>query len=433
MRTPERILRQDPPTDGMEKAIEAFRFSPGRERAARRAWPALAGLATALSIGGLALRLSAPTAEASPLARIAQAERDAPRYALTIRNEENRVWLRIWREGVRSRMTFDPGDPKFHETGYDGKRMWTIMGDPGVAVVQSDLTPFRPPLQKIEEYRGRIVRNEKNDDGSRILVIQRAASSTSILQRDTIRTDSSYRPIRVVHEYFRKGRWTFGGSEVRDYTSPIAPETFAFHPPKGFEVYDIDGGRARLTEGLKNGPTRTMSGVTVRLAGVLQDRSGTLTVVYSGGGTPLPDAPALARWNGGTYPGAAVVGTAPDPRAGKPIGIDGMRFPGRVFRATKGTLIAATTEPYVRIGGVDVRLLIFKLPKLPRNSARRLRLTLPVVANGLVRTVGSVRGTGISKGGATFDTTTIPSFGGEEIYRLPNVKRSGYAIGLRRP
>ena len=430
MRTPESILRDDPPTDGIEAAVLAFRY-PSSHRA--RPWPAAAGLATALAVGAVALRLGMTPAEASPLARIAAAERNAPRCTLSLAEADGRVWLQAWQEGAKSAMRADPNGPQGTSTGYDGKRMWIAMNGTHVAIIQSELTPFRPSLlQKIADYHGRVVRTSEGENGRKTVVVERAASPTSLLQRDTILADRQDRPVSVTHEFFKAGRWAPGGRELRDYDTPIPARTFEFHPPKGYEVYDIDANRARLVEGLRHGPTRTVGGVTARLAGVLQDRGGNLTAVYTGGATPMPDAKALAVCQGIGYEGEAVVGRAPDPRAGKSIGVGGLRFPGRVFRPKQGVFVEATPEPYMSLGGVAVRLVLFKLPKVSGNPARRLRLTLPILAQGKARNVGAVRGGGVPKGTATFDIVTIPSNGGEEIYRLPNVKRAAYAIPLAR-
>ena len=434
MKTPESILRSVTPTDGIERAVAAFRYVPPYPIVKPRRWSAVAGLATALAVVGVALRLGTPEAVASPLARIAHAWRNAPRCTLRLTNADGKLWLQAWQEGPKNLMRADPEGPYGTETGYDGRRMWVALRNGRVAIVQSELTPFRAPLlQKLSDFRGKVVRASEDEGGGRTVVVERAASPTSLLQRDTIIADRLDRPVSVTHEIFRDGRWTPAGGETRDYETPIPATVFEFHPPTGYEVYDIDANRAQLRDGLRRGVARKAGGVTVRLAGVLQDRHGTLTAVYTGGTTPLPDASASVVWGGRSYPGRAVVGVAPDPRAGKPIGVGGMRFPGRLLRPEGNARVVATPEAYMILDGFEVRLVRFSLPKLPGNPARRVRLTLPAVADGATRTVETVRGRGVPRGTASFGVQTIPSNGGEEIYRLPGVKRAAYEVPLAKP
>ena len=434
MRTPEKILRQSLPTDGLEAAIEAFRYPAPARRAA--SWPTLAGLATALAVGILALRLSAPAAEASPLARMAWAEKDAFHYDVTLRDDKGRIWLRFWREGAKSRMTFNPAGPSRRETGFDGKRTWSIAGESGVSIIQSGLRPFRPPLQKIEEYRGKIIRNEKDADGSRTVVIQRAASRTSLLQRDTIVTDPSDRPIRIVHEYFRNGRWTLGGSEIRDYKASIAPGTFEFRPPKGFEVYDIDANRARLRKALREGPTRRIGDTSVRFVGVLQQRSGRIAAVYSGGVAPLPDASAYVERDRKRYPGVALVPSSDAaPRLGQAAAID--RSPSAQPVPSRRPTWKLGEQPYAVLEGVPLHVVEFDLPKILGNPARPLRIALPVVAAGRSRAVDTstvtYRGIGLPRGVATFDDVVpIRSNMAEEIAALPGTAKYRMEVPLRK-
>lgn len=435
MKTPESILRNETPTDGIETAAADFRFAPPVSGGAKtRRWPAAAGLATALAVGAGALWLSAPAAEASPLARIVQAERDAPRCASVFYRGDGTPWGRGWQEGRKARFDLSPNAAYASSQGTDGRRIWFVRRDSRTAIVKAGDVRVVPPLdQKIADYRGKVVRSSESADGTKILVIERPASATSYLQRDTIVADEKDRPVSVLHEHFKKGRWIVGSRERRDYDTPIPPETFTFRPPKGYEVYDIDANRTRLLDGLRHGPTRKVGGVVVRLAGVLQDRHGTVTVVYSGGATPLPDARAEADRAGAAYPGWAVVGTAPDPRAGKPHGRGVLGWPTHIVRASRGERVEATPEPFLRLDGVGVRLVRFHLPKLPGNPPQRLRLTLPVVVVGKARTVGAVVGRGAPKGTVTFVATTIPSNDGEEIGRMPNAKPAAYEIPLAQP
>ena len=445
MRTPERILRQDPPTDGMEKAIEAFRFSPGRERAARRAWPALAGLATALSIGGLALRLSAPTAEASPLARIAQAERDAPRCTATSFDPTGRLTSRAWQQGTKVRLDFDPDAPYGFTNAFDGARTWFVRRDAGVAIIVNGTVRQAAPkiLQRVTSFDGNRIRSRTDADGTLHVVIEKKVSyDWADAERRTIVADRQGRPCSIEYAVHRKGRWEVASREIRDYDAPIPDGTFVFKVPTGFEAYDIDANRDLLRRGLQDGPVKSVGGMTVRLLGALQERSGRVTAVYAGGVAPLPDAVAFAVRDGRTFPGAATVASpdVPRPQMAK-FALARESYPIRQTPLSRARLVWTVSDaPFGTLDGVPIRIVSFALPKLAGNPSRGLRITLPVVVHGPLRTVRSMsskelllRGHGSSRGVVTFENVTpIRSNQAEEIERLSTAIAGGLRLDLAR-
>lgn len=432
MKTPESLLRETSPTDGLEAAVAAFRYPA----AAHRRWPAAAGLATALAVGAAALRLSAPSAEASPLARIAQAERSAQRCTARFFGADGKPGDLAWQEGRKARFDSAPDAPYGHTNAFDGERTWFLLRDAGVALIargrQAQVTP--PLLQKVGDFRGERIRTERRADGTTHVVVERRlATDQADWERHTIVADRQSRPVSIEYAVQKAGKWRVMGREVRDYDAPIPPDAFRFRVPKGYEAYDVDANRERLRQGFETGSTKSVGGLTVRLLGALQERSGRVTAVYTGGTTPLPDATAYAERDGERYAGTTLVGNAPDVSPARAI------RPGKPpVRSSARMTVDTLSDPYVTLEGRPIRIVQFDLPKLSGNPARPLDITLPAVVEGKSRSVlgeaWNVRGRGVPVGSATFRAVVpIRSNGAEEIARLPSVRRGRYQIGLKKP
>lgn len=438
MKTPESTLREERPIHGMEVAIRDFSaprpqlLSSGGKRGVR--WRAAAGLAASMAVGGVAIRLSVGRAEAAPLSRVIQAEENASRVEVRYAGPDGRVWGHAWIDGARARFDQDPDRAFGFAVATNGRRFWNLQRGSRTALVMDGLPRLVAPyVEKVSSMGGKILDAKRLSGGGSQYLLERSDDPTVGRGRFEVVTDAADRPVEVRRLRRREGRWETFEIEKRSYGAPIPASTFEFRPPAGYEVYDVEANRARLLQGLRQGPAHTLGGVTLRLAGVLQDRHGVLTAIYTGGATPLPDAGAVALWEGRRYSGEAVVGEAPDPRGGRPLGRGILRFPGALVKPPKGAIVEATPEPYLRLEGLDVRLIRLELPKVSGNPPRHIRLSLPIVAEGKPRTVGLVHGKGISKGAATFDVETIPSNEGEEIFRLAGAKRAAYTIPLRRP
>jgi hypothetical protein len=83
-------------------------------------------------------------------------------------------------------------------------------------------------------------------------------------------------------EFFSKaGSWSYAGD--LEYPEHIPDETFAFAPPPGIKVYDLDQGRALLRKTIEKGyGTKSVEGHSVTLRAVVAGTNGDLNVLWTG-------------------------------------------------------------------------------------------------------------------------------------------------------
>ena len=436
MRTPERILRQSLPTDGLEAAIEAFRYPAPARRAA--SWPALAGLLTALAVGGTVLRLSAPAAEASPLARIARALESAPRTMMHSESFVEGIWKdqgsTFWQEGAKRKYRIK--DPWIDmERAFDGVRVWEVQHQSGFAKIAtgkpegfggSRYDDFGPTLH-LYEVSGWSQRRADLGQGRTVLTFEKGRKARSTLVIET----ATSRPLVWTHELPGSKGWRPDNRIVWEYPDVLPSGLFDFRPPKSYEVYDVDANGARLVQGLRNGPAKSVGGATVRLIGALQARSGRVTAVYTGGATPMPDAIAGAEREGSSFAGSTIVASPDAPRPAWARAASASVIPSD----NKRPIWTVIDAPYGTLEGVPIRMVSFDLPKVAENRVRALRITLPVIVRGSFRTVASdsvlIRGDGHLIGTVTFEgVLPIRSNQNEEVDGLPTALVNGLRIDL---
>ncbi len=304
-------LRSQASDEGMDQAANSFQFDPKVHR--RRPWLIAASLAGAACsiMGGLVL--FTPKAQAFGLEDIQLALKSVPAsYSRSYmggpqKSGKSLPSMEMWQEGIKRRYRW--GLASF-DRGFDGENVWVIRKPEKIAVISKELpdgfgfngTDLNSQLESLRQdkrYKLSASRAERSVDGRKTLVVtvivRNVKSDAPVYKHIHYCDPMTKLPFRS--EYYGMGRNKdmLNSVTLIDYPKDLPDSVFAFAPPDGYSILDHRKAIRSIESGLQGaGQTKTVEGVTIKLLGALQERDGTVTVLWTGGGMPNVDAVAGA-------------------------------------------------------------------------------------------------------------------------------------------
>lgn len=301
-------------------------WNPGRGRAAApavvvtslgRPRPVRTWLTTSavVAVGLVGLVSLVPSRPAYGVDQVAQALQDAPNVHIVWTGPTGALIQEMWVGGKKRRYRFAHDFKTRYEStglasanyisdrGFDGKRVWAINpGKHSASIATEPPEGFgwtdAPTVESIaEEFRkfakGEVTKTTSSGGGVDVMTFtDQKAGWRLILKAE----GGKNRPLSTEFSARQKsGTWKRTSACDYDYPESFDQDTFAFHPPSDYAVYDYDEIIASFDQGASGGGMKqTVDGVTIKVAGAFREEDGTVFVVWTGGACPPPLAKAGA-------------------------------------------------------------------------------------------------------------------------------------------
>ncbi len=421
-----RNLRRWRPTKGLETLA-------GTPRTKKRpiALVASTGVGAAIVVAAL---LVAQPARAVSLTDIAQALQNAralhASHYLVDGGKPGEPHMQEWREGMKYRYrTGLPERIPESDSGSDGKRSWWVAFEDkcvnvGVSMRQSGGEALETVDKMVEQFRtsakaGAVLTRVRKGEFDVVTFEGKTKYDGSRFKFEVSAERKSGLPLEQrKYNWSTTGKWILRGLVRYEYPADIPDDVFAPQVPEGFALLDNDKAVDSIVAALSGGgDSQTVEGVTITFLGALQERDGTVYLLWKGGAPPPMQASAAVFDSVGKQHVAEFFYEDDDRARERNHGIASKNPAPPVPRDQ----IVKKIRPLGWHKVVPFYCLQFNPERVIPNTAREYKVLLPVsksVAPYLKQPDGWVKfeSSGQEVGTATFRVKTIPIYSWWFVY-----------------
>lgn len=344
--------------------------------------------------------------------------------------EPGEPYMQEWREGKKYRYRSGLANriPE-SDSGSDGARGWYVAYEDmcvnvGTGMRQATVDGLETVDKLIEQFNnsakaGAVVTRLPKGEFDIVTFEGKSKYDGSRFKFEVSTERKSGLPLeQKKYNWSTTGKWVLRGLVRYDYPADIPDETFQPQVPSGFVLIDNDKAVSRIVSAFASGESRTVRGTTVTLLGALQERDGTVYVLWKGGAAPPMLASAAVFDSAGKQHVADFFYEDDDRTRERNHGVP----PKNPKPPAPRDAIVKRIRPLGWHKGEPFYCLKFNPERVRPNVARSYKVTLPVSEpttpyfkqpDGWVKFESS----GTEVGTAMFDLTTIPVYDWWFVYQ----------------